>query len=152
VGETERKEFETFVHDVEPRLRRALIASLGFERGRDATAEALLWAWQNFNRARELNNKVAFLYRVGQSKSRSRKTPLVFERSTSHDPLYDPGLAPALEALTEHQRMTVVLINGFDWKLREVAELMSVSVSTVQTHLERAMQILRSKLEVVEND
>ena len=63
-----------------------------------------------------------------------------------------PGLAPALESLTEHQRIAVVLINGFDWKLREVAELLSVSVSTVQTHLDRAMHALRSKLEVVEND
>lgn len=152
MGEIELKEFETFVRDVEPHLRRALVASLGFERGRDATAEALLWAWQNFNRAKDLDNKVAFLFRVGQSKSRSRKTPFVFERSASHEPLYDPGLAPALESLTEHQRIAVVLINGFDWKLREVAELLSVSVSTVQTHLDRAMHALRSKLEVVEND
>ena len=152
MGEAEREEFETFVHDFEPRLRRALVASLGFERGRDATAEALAWAWQNFGRMKEIDNKVAFLYRVGQSKSRSRRIPLLFERSTSHDPLYDPGLAPALESLTEHQRIAVVLINGFDWKLREVAELMNVSVSTVQTHLERAMQSLRGKLEVVEND
>jgi DNA-directed RNA polymerase specialized sigma24 family protein len=152
VGEIDRDEFENFVHDVEPGLHRALVASLGFERGRDATAEALAWAWQNFSRAKELDNRVAYLYRVGQSKSRSRKTPFVFERSASHDPLYDPGLAPALESLTEHQRIAVVLINGFDWKLREVAELMNVSVSTVQTHLERAMQSLRNKLEVVEND
>jgi DNA-directed RNA polymerase specialized sigma24 family protein len=152
VRETERMEFETFVLDVEPRLHRALVASLGFERGRDATAEALAWAWQNFSRAKELDNKIAYLFRVGQSKSRSRKTPFFFERSASHDPLYDPGLAPALEALTEHQRIAVVLVNGFDWKLREVAELMNVSVSTVQTHLERAMQALRSKLEVIEND
>ena len=152
MGEAEREEFETFVHNFEPRLRRALVAALGFERGRDATAEALAWAWQNFSRVKEMDNKVAFLFRVGQSKSRSRKTPLTFERSASHDPLYDPGLAPALESLTEHQRIAVVLINGFDWKLREVAELMNVSVSTVQTHLERAMQSLRNKLEVVEND
>ena len=152
MGEAEREEFETFVHNFEPRLRRALVAALGFERGRDATAEALAWAWQNFSRVKEMDNKVAFLFRVGQSKSRSRRTPLIFERSASHDPLYDPGLAPALESLTEHQRIAVVLINGFDWKLREVAELMNVSVSTVQTHLERAMESLRDKLEVVEND
>ena len=152
MGEAEREEFETFVHNFEPRLRRALVAALGFERGRDATAEALAWAWQNFSRVKEMDNKVAFLFRVGQSKSRSRKTPLIFERSASHDPLYDPGLAPALESLTEHQRIAVVLINGFDWKLREVAELMNVSVSTVQTHLGRAMESLRDKLEVVESD
>lgn len=152
MGETERKEFEAFFYDSEPPLRRALVAALGFERGREATAEALAWAWQNFSRVKELDNKVAFLYRVGQSKSRSRKTPFIFDRADLHDPIYDPGLAPALESLTEHQRVAVVLVNGFDWKLREVAELMNVSVSTVQTHLDRAMHALRSKLEVVEND
>lgn len=149
---TATREFEAFVNDVEPSLRRALVAALGFERGREATAEALGWAWQNFGRVKEIDNKVAYLYRVGQSKSRSRKTPFVFERSDSHEPWHDPGLAPALEALTEHQRISVVLVNGFDWKLREVAELLNVSISTVQTHVERGMSSLRNKLEVVEND
>lgn len=152
MGETERGEFEAFVQNVEPSLRRALVAALGFERGREATAEALAWAWQHFPRVRGLDNKVAYLYRVGQSKSRARKTPFVFERAESYEPWHDPGLAPALESLTEHQRVAVVLVKGFEWKLHEVAELMNVSVSTVQTHVERGMHSLRSKLEVVEND
>lgn len=147
-----RKEFETFVYDIEPPLRRALIASFGFERGREATAEALAWAWQNFSRVKELDNKVAYLFRVGQSKSRRRKTPFIFERADSHEHWHDPGLAPALESLTEHQRVAVVMVKGFDWKLHEVAELLNVSVSTVQTHVERGMHSLRNKLEVFEND
>ena len=147
-----RAEFEAFVHDVEPPLRRALIAAYGFERGRDATAEALGWAWEYWDQAKGLDNKVAYLFRVGQSKSRDRKTPVTFERGDSSDPWFDPGLAPALGSLTEHQRVAVVLVNGFDWKLREVAELLNVGVSTVQSHLERGMRTLRNALEVVEND
>ena len=147
-----RGEFEAFVHDVEPPLRRALIAAYGFERGRDATAEALGWAWEHWDQAKCLDNKVAYLFRVGQSKSRDRKTPVTFERRDSSDPWFDPGLAPALGSLTEHQRVAVVLVNGFDWKLREVAELLNVGVSTVQSHLERGMRSLRNALEVVEND
>ena len=147
-----RAEFEAFVHDVEPPLRRALIAAYGFERGRDATAEALGWAWEHWDQAKCLDNKVAYLFRVGQSKSRDRKTPVTFERGDSSDPWFDPGLAPALGSLTEHQRVAVVLVNGFDWKLREVAELLNVGVSTVQSHLERGMRSLRNALEVVEND
>jgi len=147
-----RREFEAFVHDVEPSLRRALVAAYGFERGRDATAEALGWAWEHWDRAKDLDNKVAYLFRVGQSKSRDRKTPVTFERADSSDPWFDPGLAPALGALTEHQRVAVVLVNGFDWKLREVAELLDVGISTVQSHLERGMRSLRNALEVVEND
>ena len=147
-----RREFEAFVCDVEPPLRRALIAAHGFERGRDATAEALGWAWEYWDQAKDLDNKVAYLFRVGQSKSRDRKTPVTFERVDSSDPWFDPGLAPALCSLTEHQRVAVVLVNGFDWKLREVAELLNVGISTVQSHLERGMRSLRNALEVVEND
>ncbi len=147
-----RAEFEVFVHAVEPPLRRALIAAYGFERGRDATAEALGWAWEHWDQAKDLDNKVAYLFRVGQSKSRDRKTPVTFERGDSSDPWFDPGLAPALGSLTEHQRVAVVLVNGFDWKLREVAELLNVGVSTVQSHLERGMRSLRDALEVVESD
>jgi DNA-directed RNA polymerase specialized sigma24 family protein len=147
-----RKDFETFVRDVEPSLRRALVAAYGFERGRDATAEALGWAWEHWDRAKELDHKVAYLFRVGQSRSRDRKTPVTFERIESGDPWFDPGLIPALASLTEQQRVAVVLVNGFDWKLREVAELMNVGISTVQSHLERGMRSLRAALEVVEND
>lgn len=150
--EAARKEFETFVVDVEPSLRRALIAAYGFERGRDATAEALGWAWEHWERARDLDKKVAYLFRVGQSKSRQRKTPVTFQRPQAYEPWFDPGLAPALSSLTEHQRIAVVLINGFDWKLREVAELLDVRVSTVQSHLERGMRSLRNAMEVHERE
>ena len=147
-----RKEFEAFVRTIEPSLHRALVAAYGFERGRDATAEALGWAWEHWDRAKDLDNKVAYLFRVGQSRSRDRKTPITFERDESSDPWFDPGLISALASLTEHQRVAVVLVNGFEWKLREVAELLDVGVSTVQSHVERGMRSLRNALEVVEND
>jgi DNA-directed RNA polymerase specialized sigma24 family protein len=40
--------FERFVEDAGPRLGRALAAVYGFEDGRDATAEALAYAWENW--------------------------------------------------------------------------------------------------------
>ncbi len=43
-------EFEGFVRGSEPRLRRALVAAYGFEDGRDATAEALPYAWEHWER------------------------------------------------------------------------------------------------------
>ncbi|MDE3082993.1 MAG: sigma-70 family RNA polymerase sigma factor [Acidobacteriota bacterium] len=147
-----RIEFEAFILEVEPPLRRALVAAYGFERGRDATAEALGWAWENWDRAKHLENRVAYLFRVGQSKNRHRKEPVTFERDLSSDPWFEPGLAPALLSLTESQRIAVVLINGFQWKLREVAELLNVGTSTVQSHLERGMRSLRNALEVAENE
>lgn len=38
--------FTVFVKEVEPRLRHALVAVYGQEQGRDATAEALAYAWE----------------------------------------------------------------------------------------------------------
>ena len=45
-----QQEFEAFVAKIEPDLRRALFAVLGVERGREATAEALAWAWEHWSR------------------------------------------------------------------------------------------------------
>jgi DNA-directed RNA polymerase specialized sigma24 family protein len=39
--------------------------------------------------------------------------------------------------------VAVVLIHGYAWRYVEVAELMGVSVSTVQQHAERGMAKLR---------
>ena len=60
----------------------------------------------------------------------------------------EPGLGRALQGLSDSQRTAVVLVHGFDWKLREVAELTGVKVTSVQTHLERGLKKLRASLEV----
>jgi hypothetical protein len=43
----ERSDFERFVAEVEPPVRRALVAGFGAVVGRQAAADALAWAWQN---------------------------------------------------------------------------------------------------------
>jgi RNA polymerase sigma factor (sigma-70 family) len=61
----------------------------------------------------------------------------------------EPELPAALADLSDKQRATVVLIHGFGWTVREVAQLMGVSAGTIQKHDERAMRKLRSSLKVV---
>jgi DNA-directed RNA polymerase specialized sigma24 family protein len=151
VDQVTRQEFRNFVQEVEPRLRRALVASYGFERGREAAAEALAWAWEHWDRVKSLDNQTSYLFRVGQSRSRSRTVPVAFDRSNQSEPWFEPGLAPALAALTERQRIAVVLIHGFEWTLREVADLMGIRVTSVQTHLDRGLRNLRNMLEVADN-
>jgi DNA-directed RNA polymerase specialized sigma24 family protein len=143
-----QQEFEAFVAKIEPDLRRALFAVLGVERGREATAEALAWAWEHWSRTTRLDNPTGYLFRVGQSRSRPRKERPVFVRSEWGDPVVEPRLGDALAELSEGQRTAVVLIHGFGWTMREVAELNGISVSTVQTHLERGLKNLREALEV----
>jgi RNA polymerase sigma factor (sigma-70 family) len=54
----------------------------------------------------------------------------------------------ALRKLTERQRIAVVLVHGYGWTLAEVAQLLDIKVTTVQTHLERGLARLRVHLEV----
>jgi DNA-directed RNA polymerase specialized sigma24 family protein len=142
--------FEAFVSEVEPRLRSALVATYGLDRGRDATAAALGWAWEHRGRLNNVGNKVAFLFRVGQSSTRRRKEPVIFARSEYSEPWVEPGLAPALATLSERQRIAVILVYGLSWTLREVAELTGTRVTTVQNHLERGLRNLRTSMEVTD--
>ncbi len=144
------EEFERFVISVEPQLRRALIARYGRERGREATAEALAWAWEYWARLSSVKNPVAYLYRVGQSKQRERRVRHTFERPQSDDPFVEPGLAEALASLSERQRVAVMLVHGAGWTHAEVAELLGVNVSTVQAHVERGRARLRELLKVID--
>jgi RNA polymerase sigma-70 factor (ECF subfamily) len=141
--------YEGFFVAAEPRLRRALVARYGTERGREATAEALAWGWEHWGRLQAMENPTGYLYRVGCSKTRGRRRRVLFESSGTRDePAVEPALAAALTRLSTSQRTAVVLIEGYGWQLHEVAELLGTSVSTVNTHLRRALAKLRADLGV----
>lgn len=150
VPETNTREvsFSTFVVEVEPRLRRALVSRYGLDAGREATAQALAWGWEHWDEVSEMANGAGYLYRVACSSQRPRKQHRLFERTDDPTPDVEPGLAPALAALTEHQRVAVVLTVAFDWTLAEVAELTGSSISTVNTHRRRGLKRLRRSLGV----
>jgi DNA-directed RNA polymerase specialized sigma24 family protein len=137
------------VREHEPRLRRAFVAAYGSHRGREATAEALAFAWEHWDRLSNVENVPGYLFRVGQSRTRNRRRELRFVLEQSTEPTYEPGLLPALKSLTPRQRTAVVLIHGFGWTLREVAELTGTKVTTIQNHLERGLTKLRRQLEGV---
>jgi RNA polymerase sigma-70 factor (ECF subfamily) len=144
--------FTTFVRTVGPRLKQSLIAALGGDVGREATAEALAWGWENWPRLQAMDNPAGYLYRLGRNRGISvlRRHPVfppVVEMSSS-SPWVEPGLPAALAQLAEMQRVTVLLIHGFGWTYREVADHLGVAVGTVQTHVERAMTKLRHELKV----
>jgi RNA polymerase sigma factor (sigma-70 family) len=138
--------FSAFFVQAEPRLRRALVASLGPVRGREAAAEALAWAWERWDQVEALDHPLGYLYRVGQSRSRARRQPVIRGAAAHHEDWFEPKLTPALDRLSERQRLAVVLIHGFGWTHREVAELTGLSISSVQNHLERGLSKLRKAL------
>jgi DNA-directed RNA polymerase specialized sigma24 family protein len=144
--------FDEFVRAVEPSLLQALVSTYGPVDGREATVDALSWAWEHWDRLAEVSNKVGYLYRVGQTAVRSfagRHLELVKDPIASDGiEVFDPALVPALRGLSEQQRTAVVLVYGFQWSQTEVANLLDVTPSTVREHLRRALDRLREQLEV----
>jgi DNA-directed RNA polymerase specialized sigma24 family protein len=140
--------FRAFVLMVQPRLHSAFIAAYGQERGREATAEALAYAWEHWASVEQLTNPNGYIYRVGQSKVGRRRMPVVLVRPPHNDPWVEPGLPAALASLSERQRLAVLLVHGEGWTLREVGELLRLSVPTIQKHAERGMASLRRSLKV----
>jgi hypothetical protein len=138
-GRSEWGRFEDLINEIEAPLRRALVAAFGLERGREASIDALGWAWEHRARLRTVDNKVAYLYRVGQSSVRKRKAGIPFVRQNAAEIWFEPGLPAALAALPEKQRIAVVLVHGY---------LLAIRVTTVQNHLERGMRSLRAAMEV----
>jgi DNA-directed RNA polymerase specialized sigma24 family protein len=144
---SENQAFTRFVKEVEPRLSYALAAAYGPEVGAEATADALVWAWEHWDRVRTMKNQAGYLYRVGQSKARRYFRP---QRLFPALPVgsVDPTLPVLLEGLSKNQRVATVLIHAYDYSEREVAELLGISRWSVRTHAERGLSRLRSALEV----
>jgi DNA-directed RNA polymerase specialized sigma24 family protein len=152
---TEDGGFSAFFAEAEPRLRRALVARFGADRGREATAEALAWGFEHWAEVASMANGVGYLYRVGVSRTRARK-PVELARVAAHarteaapaagDAGLDPEVWAAVMALSDNQRVAVVLVHAYGWPLKDVADLLEVSVSTIGTHLQRGLQNLRRLL------
>jgi RNA polymerase sigma factor (sigma-70 family) len=145
--------FEAFVLAIEPPLRRALVAAYGYEDGREAAAEALAYAWEHWPRVRTMQNAAGYLFRVAQSsvtrgRRRRRRPAPLFALPPDAERQFEPALPAALAELSQRQRIAVVLVHGFGYTLREVADLTGIKITTVQNHTERGLRRLRDRLGV----
>lgn len=151
-SQTDRESFTRFFRDAEPKLRRALIAAVGGEAGREAAAAALEYAWEHWDRIRDMENPAGYVYRVGRSRARRlfKSHPLFPAPLPAVDqmPWVEPGLSRALEQLTEKQRIVVMLVHGLDWTLTETARFLSISPGSVNKHAARGLAKLRAALDV----
>lgn len=143
--------FTEFFSDVEARLRAAFTATFGVEVGREVCAEAMSYGWEHWDRLRDMENPAGYLYQVGVGKGRRTKPSfrVVYEpRAVDSPGWFEPGLADALWSLSEKQRIVVSLVHGYGWSLSQVASLLGVGKSTVQSYEQRGMKRLRRKLGV----
>lgn len=144
--------FAAFVDEVGGRVRRALVPVAGVDAARDATTDALVHVWRQWDRVRAMANPAGYVYTVARSRLPRRPPPTVELpdelAGVDRFPAVEPGLARALAALPERQRVAVYLQVGCRWTTPEVADLLGVSVSTVRNHTERGLTRLRTELGV----
>ena len=142
--------FTAFVLETEPRLRHALCAGFGGDIGREATAQALAYGWEHWSRVSVMANPAGYLWGVGRSHARRQRRvrPAFPALPVDVMPWIEPSLPAALARLSERQRVTVMLVHGLEWTFSEVAVLLGVSKSTVQTQAERGMAKLRRQIGV----
>lgn len=147
MAERGTSEFEVFAADARPRLVRALAPVRGDD-AVDGAAEALAYAWENWARVSQMENPVGYLYRVGWSRTRLRRSPDLPAPEAVGLPDVEPRLIPALLRLPEPQRLAVWLVHACQWRYAEVAEALGTSPSMVGNHLSRGLARLRAELEV----
>lgn len=147
-------EFAEFVAAHERRLRQAFTSIWGPNRGRDVAVEALAYGWEHWDRVRSMDNPVGYLFVVGRERAgrhrRRREQPVqdFVLASSTPSPWYEPALPGLIGDLSDRERQVVVLLHGFEWSLGEIAELLEISKSSVQTYADRAMSKLRDGLGV----
>jgi RNA polymerase sigma-70 factor (ECF subfamily) len=147
-------ELASCLAEVEPRLRRALVARYGVDLGSDVAADAIAWAWEHADRMAAVANPAGYLYRVAQSSVRSRRRrdrgrgAVVFPA----EPAWGGGeelpgdVFEELARLKPEQRVAVVLVHGYGFSYRDVADVLEVSEAAVTNHVYRGLRKLRSRL------
>lgn len=128
-----------------------LVAQHGVDIGNDACADALAWAWEHRDRVATLDNPTGYLFRVAQtavSRYRGRDRRLAFPGTLPEPsgPEADPELFQSLGALSEAQRVAVLMVHAYHWTYQEVADVLGVSVTAVTNHVHRGMARLRTDL------
>ena len=152
VVHSQKKEesFTEFARGAEPRLRHALVAAYGPDVGGEATAEAIAYGWENWDRLSSMENPIGYLYRVGRTSGIPwlRRPTRLPDPPPSEPPWIEPALPAALSRLSYSQRTAVLLIKYYGLSYREAAGLLGIGISTVQKHVDRGLRRLRRELEV----
>ena len=142
--------FNDFVEDIGPRLRLAFVSRYGPDVGSEVTSEALACAWENWEEVALMANPAGWVYRTGQSRSRRffRRPVRLPAPLGLHNPAVEPELPLCLARLSDKQRTAVMLVHAYGYTVRETADLLGVSPSTVQRNAARALTNLRRGLGV----
>ncbi|MDO8391496.1 MAG: hypothetical protein Q7V57_13530 [Actinomycetota bacterium] len=87
--------FEKFVRGEGPRLRAALVATFGPQRGTEAVADALAYGWENWERIEPMDNRMGYLFRVAYRvalRNGPRRAPAFTAPPADELPHFEPRL------------------------------------------------------------
>jgi DNA-directed RNA polymerase specialized sigma24 family protein len=147
-------DFSAFADRITAPLLRAMVATFGPDAGREAALDALAWGWEHWERLARMRNPAGYLYRVGLTAgrrawrrgNRADLQPDVEAAAAHEDRVPDPDLRRAIDGLSARQRAAVVLVVGHGLPLREAAETLGCSISSVRNHVDRALRRLHAEL------
>ena len=144
--------FTDLAKEIEPKLRHALVAAVGAQQAVDASSEAMAYAWEHWDRVSKMDNPAGYLYRVARSKARRRRLvpPMLPAAPDMREPWIEPGLPEALRKLSARQRAAVMLVHSFGYTHAETSDLLGISRSSVQNHVERGLNRLRHEMGVTD--
>lgn len=150
-------DFDAYCNTVLPRLIRvACSITTNRHDAEDVAIETLARAhlhWRRLERAEWRDAwviKVASRLAIDQLRSRARQAnPEPVPVSSPTQNVDDRELlVPALRELPRRQQQAVVLYYIGDLSYQEIARVQRISVGSVKTHLHRALESLRSKVDV----
>jgi DNA-directed RNA polymerase specialized sigma24 family protein len=148
-----RRRFEREIRPLERTLQRAFAARYGLDLGAEVTAETIGWAWENWERVALMDNRAGYLYRVGQTAARRhvrwtrRRFDLPTEPRWNDAPDLPGDVFDALALLKPDHRVAVLMVHGYSFTYREVADLLGVSEAAVTNYVHRGLARLRTILE-----
>ncbi|HLI44383.1 MAG TPA: hypothetical protein VKU92_07930 [Acidimicrobiales bacterium] len=145
--EVDEERWRGFVTLVEARLREALVALYGPNRGREATVEALNWSFTHRAEVAAADGAaVRKLFLRAQERAATLVAPPAFDRRAEELAAIDPRLADVLSLLPMRDRVAVLLVDGAGWTPGAVGELLGCDKTRVTRRLERSRARLAAAL------
>lgn len=168
IEQAQRGDVEAFTRLVNahaPQMHRLAAAIVGPDDAADATQEALLSAWRELPKLRDVNRFEPWLRRIVVNRCRKflrgrsrRIRPLPLDPAAGHD-APDPGtpveaqvteqsvLDAVYEQLAPEQRALVSLHYTMDLSIREAAEVLGIRPGTAKSRLNKALATLRGAID-----
>lgn len=148
-------DFDAFYRLARPSVGRALALTLrDNDLATDAVDEAMVRAYQRWDRVGRLDNPAGWVYRVGLNHARSRlrrllrrvPPPAPESSATAEFTVADPAIAMALEELSVDHRAVVVCRLLLGWSEAQTADALAIRPGTVKSRLSRASKQLEHRL------